>query len=148
MTINFSTIDPTCFGSANGTIFTTVTGGTAPYTYLWSNGKTTKNINLLQAGIYGVVVTDTNNDSVTDEVELFQPTALTLIANVTPNGDNFDVLLDANGGTPNYLYNRTGDTVYQANPLYTLPSGTYIFKVKDANGCIKSIIKKLIKKLD
>ena len=33
-----------CYGSTNGSISTVVTGGIAPYTYVWSNGATTKNL--------------------------------------------------------------------------------------------------------
>lgn len=44
--------------SANGQIFVTVTNGTSPYIYLWSNGATTQNIDTLLAGIYSVTVTD------------------------------------------------------------------------------------------
>lgn len=58
--INLSTsVTPVpCAASAVGAINLTATGGTPPYKYLWSNGKTTEDINTLTGGNYTVTVTD------------------------------------------------------------------------------------------
>ena len=45
-------------GGANGSVTLSVSGGTAPYTYMWSSGQTTQNINLLPPGCYSVTITD------------------------------------------------------------------------------------------
>ncbi len=50
--------DVSCFGGSDGSIDITVTGGTPPYTYQWSNGMTTQDIMNVPAGVYEVVVTD------------------------------------------------------------------------------------------
>src|SRR5690606_39895483 len=42
--------DADCFGAATGQVTLTVSGGTAPYTYLWSNGATTQNLTDVIAG--------------------------------------------------------------------------------------------------
>ena len=53
-----SITDPT--SGNNGAATVNVTGGTKPYTYLWSNGKTTKTISSLTNKTYYVTVTDSN----------------------------------------------------------------------------------------
>jgi fermentation-respiration switch protein FrsA (DUF1100 family) len=59
-----SVTGPDCF--IDGTVNTTVTGGTGPYVYSWSNGQTTSSISgLTMPGIYTVTVTDANNCSKT-----------------------------------------------------------------------------------
>jgi len=48
----------TCEEAADGAITATAAGGTAPYTFLWSNGQTSGEINGLTMGTYAVSVTD------------------------------------------------------------------------------------------
>ncbi len=56
--ISASVTQNMCSGQSTGAIGLTVTGGTPPYTFTWSNGATTQNITGLAAGTYGVTVTD------------------------------------------------------------------------------------------
>ncbi len=144
LAVSFSVINVTCFGSANGTIFSTPAGGTAPYSYLWSNGKTTKNINLLAQNTYILTMTDAVGCTKTNSQTVTQPTEVNFTLASVPNGTKHDVTLSATGGTPGYTYNRSGTTVYQTSNVFTLLSAaTYIFKTKDANGCIKSRVAKV-----
>ena len=55
-----SVTDVSCSGGADGVIDLSVTGGTTPYTYAWSTGATTQDLNGLAGGTYGVTVTDAN----------------------------------------------------------------------------------------
>ena len=59
ISIAITNTNAACLG--NGAANTTVTGGTSPYKYAWSNGDTTANISSLAAGHYTLTVTDTNS---------------------------------------------------------------------------------------
>ncbi len=131
-----------CYGSTNGSIDLTVTGGTGPYTYEWTNEATTQDLTGLTAGTYGVVVNDANGCPAIDSVTLTQPDTLesTLISptfnggyNVTCLGNDGSIDLTLAGGTSpfTYLWNNGATT----QDLTGLGAGTYNVTVTDANGC-------------
>ncbi len=146
--VSFSNIAPTCNGSANGTIFSNPTGIAPPFTYFWSNGKTTKNINLLAAGTFTVTVTDAGGCISTKSTVLAQPPAISFSVNYVANAPGFDAIFTTGGGTGSFVFNRTGmptaDFKVATDPVFDhLPANTtFIFKARDANGCLKSVIKK------
>lgn len=55
---NASGQDETSPSANNGTATASPSGGTAPYTFSWSNGGTAATITGLDSGVYGVTVTD------------------------------------------------------------------------------------------
>ncbi len=129
-----------CFGGSNGTVSLSVNGGTAPYSYNWSNGAATQNINGLSAGTYTVTVTDANGCTATQSRVITQPVAaLSTSANVSQNvscfgGNNGSVNLTVSGGTTPYTYVWSNGT--STEDLTGLSAGTYTVTVTDANGCI------------
>ncbi len=146
-----SVTNVTCFGGANGTVFTTNTGGLAPFSYLWNIAKTTANINLLVAATYNLTTTDAAGCSKTSSAAVGEAPAINFAVGLTSNGTNpptFNAVFTTTGGTPGYLYNRTGmaATLYlpATDPIFQnlAANATFIFKVKDANGCNKSVVKK------
>lgn len=68
MTTSFT--QPDCQNGQVGTITVTVTGGTAPYVYQWSNGANTPTIIGLTFGTYSITITDANGCTVVDNIEI------------------------------------------------------------------------------
>lgn len=132
-----------CANGNDGQASVTVTGGTAPYSYLWINGDTTPATTGLQASTYPVTITDANGCSTIDSVALMHPPQM--IANTqiisSYNGYNTScyssndgvIVATATGGTGGYAYlwsdGQTGDTATALN------GGTYALTITDINGC-------------
>lgn len=66
--VNVNATEPSCYGACDGAASAIVTGGVAPYSYLWSTGETTATISNLCAGTYNVTVSDSQGcESATSE---------------------------------------------------------------------------------
>jgi hypothetical protein len=52
--------DASTAGGADGAVDLAPAGGTAPYTFAWSNGETTEDLSAVAAGTYTVTITDAN----------------------------------------------------------------------------------------
>ncbi|MDP2235242.1 MAG: PKD-like domain-containing protein, partial [Bacteroidales bacterium] len=94
-------VNPTCNNANDGSVSITLTGGTAPYSYAWSNGTNAQNAVGLIAGTYNVIVTDANGCQVTGgPYTLINPAAVTLtvgtIVNTQCNAAVGSVQLTAN----------------------------------------------------
>jgi alpha-tubulin suppressor-like RCC1 family protein/Leucine-rich repeat (LRR) protein len=141
-TMTTSQANITCFGDKNGSAsVTSVSGGTTPYSYLWSNGATTEKITGLSAGTYSCTVTDASSLSITNSFDITEPIPLiatTTSTNTDCNGNNGIITITANGGTAPYQY-AISNLAFQSSNVFTgLSAGTYVVNVKDSNGCISS----------
>ncbi len=133
--------DATC-NLPNGSIDLTVTGGTIPYQFLWSNNATTSDIGNLNENEYSVVISDANNCIITyrDSVigKPFPQLFLESLVNETCNLSNASIKVFLEGGTDpvNYLWsNGNSNSDYLAG----ISEGNYVVSVEDADGCFDSL---------
>jgi hypothetical protein len=137
----FKSVDVLCFGDSTGSVDLTVTSGTAPYNYAWSNGPTSEDLSNLKVGKYVVVVTDDNGCTVKDSVIIEQPEAPLMIQYQKTDVLCFDqktgaIDVTVNGGSPDYSYAWSNGAT--TADISDLAAGTYILLVTDGSGCIKS----------
>ncbi len=152
LTLALSNTNASCGGGCDGTATATVSGGTIPYTYVWSTGSitttasTTNKVSALCAATYTVSVTDANGCSKTTTVTITQPAALlaaTTVTNVTCfNACDGTATATISGGTTPYTYVWSTGATTTASPILTntinsLCAGTYTVTVTDKNGCSK-----------
>jgi hypothetical protein len=124
------------FSDGGATAF--VTGGTAPYNYLWSNSATTASITGIVASSYNVTLTDANGCQSTSSVTITEPAALAIALTSTEemNSDmDGTATASVTGGTAGYSYLWDTDPVQTTSTATGLSTGTYSVMVTDANGC-------------
>jgi hypothetical protein len=139
LTTTITSSPVSCFGGNNGTATVAPNGGTAPYTFVWSDGQTTNPATLLSAGNYSCIITDANFCTVTSNSETVTQPLAPLTAGSTNTdvscfgGSDGDATVFPNGGTPGYTFSwSNGQTT---NPAINLLPGTYICTITDANLC-------------
>lgn len=138
ITITTSPTNASSCTAKDGSITSTVSGGTPPYTYMWSNNQTTSSITGLSASTYSLTVTDANSCKQTaSAVVSCGSTALTVTTNVS-NLKCFGVndgsaTAIASGGTPPYTYSWSTSPVQTTASVTGLSPGTYTVTVTDAN---------------
>ena len=135
--INSSVTNILCFDDTTGSIFLDVEGGVEPYSFLWSNGATTKDIISLSSNQYGVTIQDTNDCTKHLVFEIFQPgeifTAYNIL-NVTAAGAcDGSIYMTVSGGTQPYSFEwSTGST---NEDLEQICGGYYTLRITDQNNC-------------
>lgn len=136
LTASTVSTDATCFGSTNGKVTLTASGGTGTLTYLWSNSAATANLNNVAANNYTVTVTDTKGCTITASATVAQPTALTATTDCLPTilgQATGSATVAAQGGTAPYTYSWSNSTT--GSTASNLSSGIFTVTVTDANSC-------------
>jgi len=138
--------DVLCNGDSNGTIDIDVSGGIAPYTYVWTNSSGLPVSSIqdpvgLPADTYSLVITDANGCvfSFPDLATISEPPPLSADLNKTDVscfGDgNGSITVSASGGAGGYEYSRDGSSFQASASFNSLGPGLYTIWTRDANLC-------------
>ncbi|HHG84313.1 MAG TPA: choice-of-anchor B family protein [Bacteroidetes bacterium] len=127
----------TCPGGNDGRAQITPSGGTAPYSYAWSNGSTTNQAVNLSSGFHAVTVTDRYGYTYIDTVNITAPGAFLAFAQIggesCPNIADGAISLLVIGGTGSYSYLwSSGDMTRDINGL---TAGNYSVTITDSLNC-------------
>jgi hypothetical protein len=159
-----SSTGATFHGATDGSVNLTVSGGASPYSFNWSNGANTEDLNAVAAGSYTVTITDANNCSSTTSVTVNQPPLAlfnspesiitsALYPNPATAQTRLDLQLNQAQDFEIAVYNNLGQRIFNKNfsntkelseniDMRSWPAGQYFVEIKLPNG---TETKKLIK---
>jgi uncharacterized protein (TIGR02145 family) len=137
--ISSSVVDVACNGDINGVIDISVSGGTPPFSYQWSNGSSVEDLGTIPAGTYTVTVID-GNCTAESVITVNEPADMLLALNSINisfyGASDGSVDLEVYGGVSPYAYNWSTGSVSQ--DITNLAVGSYTVTVHDANFCTKT----------
>jgi len=138
--INTSLI--TCYDENDGNISFLASGGSTPYSYIWSNGLTDTIADNLSQGTYIITVTDNNACQLIDSVNIYEPSIIEASIIKTqascPGSEDGEITTSASGGTGTLSYIWEHDSSINDSVITNLLSGTYQLTVSDINNCSKT----------
>lgn len=129
-----------CYGDDDGEAIAIATGGNGGYNFQWSNGIT-DSLNLdLEAGLYGLTVTDLKGctDTATIEVtepDIFEISGIDVVDAFCYADSNGSLTVQVAGGTQPFQYSLNGVDFQVSNTFDNLRAGIYTAYVQDAFGC-------------
>ena len=144
--VNGEVTDVSCFGLGDGKIELTISGGTPPYTIVFSsdgnsNSSDASSLTVvfdnLSAGEYTIMVFDANQCSLTRTFVVGQPDELLVNLSFDPQGTF--ACSEPSGGTPPYSFAwfdlNSNQVISDEECVYDLEPGSYFVVVKDAHEC-------------
>ena len=135
-----------CAIENSGSIDITVSGGTKPFTYAWSNGETSEDLENISQGDYSVIIKDANGCSVTREFSIFRQEPIeiefteSLITDCETKTISKKVVAKTSGGfLPHTLRWSSGVSSGANNEMMTTTQeGSYVLTVTDHIGCVQT----------
>ena len=139
-----------CPGQNNAIINLYPSGGTPPYTYSWSNGATTEDLENLGPGLYSVTVTDSNGVCDTISREINEYGIVSLYQSPSCPGGNDGMVYfnstgcDCNSSFCQWIWELNGDTIAQGDGstaeetykyIFNIEAGTYTATIIHPDGC-------------
>ncbi len=143
LTVNST--DATC-GNADGAIDLLVSGGLAPYTFLWSpNAETSEDLDSLAVGTYSVVVSDASGCEASGDVTIVNSNgpqlSFTSVSSLC-GLSNGSIDLTVVGGSSNFSYAWSGPNGFSSTSvdISNLSAGSYSVEVTDNTlGCSSTL---------
>ena len=136
-----------CDNPLSGSIDLQVIGGNSPYTFLWSNGKTTEDITGIGANNYSVIVTDSKGCKIEKSFVIKRPLELnidldTSLRIVCETREVYQVnKVSISGGVFPYTIKWSdGDVLGNGDTMETENEGQYQVVITDNLGCSKTVL--------
>lgn len=132
-------VNPVCSKANDGSIGLNVTGGNLPYSYLWSTGATTKDLNNLKAGNYEVAITCPDCCVYKKKFVLKDPEAV--VVNIGPdrtlcNEQTLDLDATIADQKAQYSWRSTNGFTSDQPKINVSKAGVYQVTVTSGLGCI------------
>jgi gliding motility-associated-like protein len=141
LTFSTENTDINCATNVNGRIVIQAQGGTPPYKYSNNNGlswQQAPDFQNISAGLYQLVVKDSNTCKTSQQVRLTEPPVLSLKSGQATfvSATDCSLTLAATGGTPPYRFSIDNGKTWQGEATFShIPTGAYTARVADNNGC-------------
>lgn len=139
--------DAKCFGELSGSVQSFASGGTTPYTYVWSNGAATNGITNVAANTYTLTVTDALGCTAFSGATVNEPAEIIITPTVTDAScygyEDGEIVVTIQGGIQpyNFIWGNLSGIVLN-NPSETLTglgASDYLVRLIDANNCAAEI---------
>ena len=141
LTVPITPTNILCHGQPNGAVNISPTGGTPPYTFIWSNGSTSEDLLGVGADIYSVLVADAGGCTATNGATVLEPGEFHISTNPSMSicyGQPAYLTVSATGGTPLYTYQWSNGSNNPSIIVNPLTETTYQVSATDQNGCTAS----------
>ena len=141
--VTASIIGVNCNGGNDGAIDVSISGGLAPFTYLWNTGTATQDLSNLSQGNYTITVTDAQGQVQTASYTVSEPaimsTSYNSVSTSAPGMSDGAIYTTTTGGVLPYSYYWVSPYATTQN-LLNIGAGNYTFYAIDANNCFSTSV--------